>query len=165
MLSLLLAYLTLLTLAVLRRDGGQGIAAGLLFGNWLLCSAFVHWSGCDFPWVWYLTVDWLTAITLWIDRDTGWQRALIATFAVELLLHGAFAYATRDADPSVWSRSDAHLYWTQWLYWRALTTVAWAQVALVGSWIAYDAARDRSRRRRRVSSALAGHVPQAGEKA
>jgi hypothetical protein len=155
MFAALLAHLVLLTCAVVRRDGGQSISAGLLFGNWTACSLFVHFSGCDFPWIWYLTIDWLTAITLWIDKETIWQRLLIGSYGIELLVHAAFGWVTRHSDPTYWSRSDFWLYTTQTNYNDVLSVIEWAQTALVSGWIAYDAVRHWRRTDRRISSSVA----------
>lgn len=157
----LLAYMAVLTLAVLRRDGGQVKTAGLLFGNWAVNTAFVSASGCVFPWTFFLTADWLTAlgiwVVLWTTRDTHhshrWLRLLIASYAVELLAHAAYGIAA--GDDVVWSTTDAATYWQQWWYWRSLSVIAWAQITLTGFWIAYDAVLHWSRARRFVSPAAA----------
>lgn len=160
MIYFLLAYLTLLTLAVLRRDGGQVVASGLLFGNWAINCSFVYFSGCLFAWPWFITTDWLTAIILYVDRETRWQRLLVASYAIELIMHASFAMTAGDRDVGQWARTDAHLYWAEVYYRLGMNVVAYAQIALVGSWIAYDAARYWRRNRGRVSSAVAGNKPE-----
>jgi hypothetical protein len=155
------AHVMLLAIAIMRRNGGQGIAAGLLLGNWITCSAFVYFSGVDFPWIWYLTIDWLTAVIFWIDHELGWQRWLIASYGVELLLHAAFAYVTRNVDPLIWSRTSLSLYWTQRHYHDGLAIFAWAQMALVGSWIAHDLVRDYCRANGRGAFVRLGNKGQA----
>jgi hypothetical protein len=130
MLPLLLAYMTLLTFASLRRNGEQvGVSLALL-ANWLLSTAFVRSTGEDAPWLWFLTVDYLTGIVLWLMPRSRGNSLLMASYAVELLLHAAFGWSDQGG-------------WARYRYWWALYYAAWAQVALVGAWSIYDAARHR----------------------
>lgn len=108
--------------AVLRKPRMLGTAAILLV-NWGINSGVVAWTGQNYPWAWFLCVDYLSGLVLLIvaGRPTLWQAIVTASFAVECVAHGAFGL-TKETP------------WTEYYYWWTLHNVAWSQFWVATGW-------------------------------
>lgn len=151
MTPLCLALLALCTLATAMRDEAKLLGAWVLMLNWIVNTAFCWATGADFPWLMFMTIDYLSGLTLIGLGRSRWHYSVAAIYALQMICHSAFGYVAYFGIESAAKRP----------YWEALYWLAWAQVAVMFIWIGYDLARHRLGTSRRVPPAQ----PRAAEEA
>lgn len=92
--------------------------ASVLLANWVAQYVYNDWAGTFTPWVWFTVIDAVSAmVILW--RPAGrWQAVLGGSYAAQIVCH--FIYA-----------NDG---FAQHDYWQILTSIAWAQLMILGVW-------------------------------
>lgn len=130
--------------AVLRNWRMLGTAAVLLL-NWAINTTVCQWSGQNYPWPWFLSVDYLSGLVVLfvVGKPTLWQAIVTALFAIECVAHGAFGL-TRITP------------WTEYYYWYSLHYIAWSQFWIVTGWSLCDVAGRRLGRARGTPSSRPG---------
>lgn len=92
----------------------------VLLGNWIAEVAMVQISRDQFPWLFFMVADYMSALTIICMAKTRWQYAVAAIYAVQMVCHAAFGLSKQDA-------------WANYEYWYVLTYTGWAQLAaLIG---------------------------------
>ena len=124
MLPFFATLLALLLVGMIRNDGRMAGTAAVLLANWLLEVAAITMTGEQFPWMLFLTVDYLCAISILGIAYTRWQLTIVGIYAVQACCHAAYGASDGGA-------------WAQYQYWWALTYTGWAQLASMGGWIIY----------------------------
>lgn len=124
MLPFFVVLLALLLVGMIRSDGRMAGTAAVLLINWLIEVGMITLTGEQFPWMLFLTVDYLCAITIAAMASTRWQLAIVIIYAAQACCHAAYG------------ASDGGLR-AQYDYWWALTYSGWAQLASMGGWIIY----------------------------
>jgi len=92
--------------------------AVVLLGNWLSEVAMVRGSGDQFPWLFFIVADYLSAIVLICVGRNRWQIGIAVIYAAQIVCHAAFGISDQGA-------------WAKYEYWHALTYTGWAQLAVV----------------------------------
>lgn len=130
--------------AVLRNARMSGTAL-ILLGNWAINTAVCQWTGQNYPWPWFLSVDYLSGLVVLFvaGKPTLWQAIVTALFALECVAHGAFGL-TRITP------------WTEYYYWYSLHYIAWTQFWAVTGWGLCDLAGRRLGRARGAPSSRLG---------
>lgn len=97
--------------------------AAILLANWAVNTGVVSLTGENYPWAWFLCVDYLSGMVILAvaGKPTLWQAIVTALFAVECVAHGIFGVKGRTA-------------WTEYYYWYTLHYAAWSQFWVVTSW-------------------------------
>jgi hypothetical protein len=132
------ALCALLLIAVAMRQKAMAWTAFCLLANWGLNTALARLTGTQFNWLAMGVVDYVTAIAILTPPLSRWQILIVATYALELIAHAAFAF------------TDGGLR-AQIRYWWTMHYVCWGQAMIVAGWEggrAYQVARDRLRRGR-----------------
>ncbi len=117
--------LALIVSALLGGVSGNRSQAGtslIMLVNWAMCTAVVLLTHDDYPILFFIVADYLSAITLFGIRTSHWQSAIMAVYGCQLLCHAAYALSNMGSAPTYYS------YW-------AVTYMAWIQVALIAGWI------------------------------
>lgn len=147
-LYLVAGLLAALTLAFAGSRPARVAAAAVLMGNFAVntafCLAFVG-SNDPQPWPMFMVADYLSGLMLFVFAKGRLGRVLIATFAIQMIAHCAYAIMVGPR-------------WVDARYWWALYEIAWAQILITGGWIVADMARDRSRALRSEASHQYGHA-------
>lgn len=141
MLPFFATLLALLIVSLVRSDGRMAGTAAILLVNWSLEVASIQITGEQFPWMIFLTVDYLSALAILGIANNRWQAAVIAIYAAQLICHAAYALSPQGA-------------WAQHRYWWSLTYTGWAQLVILGGWIIYALAGGRLGALRGLSSRL-----------
>lgn len=129
MTSLLSALVALVILSIARRDREQIGVAFALLGNWVICALFGWLSATPWAWQALFAIDFMTAVFLVVFTDTRMPLVIIGLYLVECIAHAA----TGALGPAANNR----------IYAQVLLVVAWAQVAVVGGWLAHSSYRRR----------------------
>lgn len=124
------------------RMSGTGL---VLLANWVINTGVAQWTGQNYPWPWFLSVDYLSGLVLLIvaGRPTLWQAIVTALFAIECVAHGAFGLTRQTA-------------WTEYYYWYTLHYIAWSQFWIVTGWGICELAGRRLRHARGTPSHIVG---------
>lgn len=129
MTPLLSALVALVILSIARRDSEQVGVAFALLGNWIVCALFGWLSATPWAWQALFAIDFMTAVFLVVFTDTRMPLVIIGLYLVECIAHAA----TGALGPAANNR----------IYAQVLLVVAWAQVAVVGGWLAHSSYRHR----------------------
>lgn len=117
----------LLAVFLLSSDRRAHRVALVLAGNFLANELHYRVTGEAAAWWWFLGVDALSA-WLVLARPVGRVQVYIGfTYLVQIGVHWAYALV-----------GDTSVAYEYWLY---LTSIAWAQLALLGGWAGHDAWR------------------------
>lgn len=98
-----------------------------LLGNWAICALFGWLSATPWAWQALFAIDFMTAVLLVVITDTRPPLIIISLYLVECIAHAA----TGALGPAANNR----------IYAEVLLFVAWAQVAVVGGWLAHSSYR------------------------
>jgi hypothetical protein len=112
--------------------------AAILLGNWLAEVAMVAYSGDQFPWLFFMVADYLSALAILVTMTTRWQVMVAAIYAVQMVCHAAFGLSAQGA-------------WPRYQYWHALTYTGWAQLVVIAGGGIYALHRRYSRADRSAS--------------
>jgi len=96
----------------------------VLAGNFIANELYYRATGEAAAWWWFLFVD---AVSAWLvlARPVGRVQVYIGfTYLVQIGIHWAYALV-----------SDTSVAYEYWLY---LTSIAWAQLVLLGGWAGHD---------------------------
>lgn len=118
MLPFLITMLALLILGLALDVKWLSGTALVLLGNWLAEIAMVRGSNEQFPWLFFIVADYMSALIILCMRPNRWQIMIAAVYAVQIICHAAFGFC---------GQTQAAKYY----YWYALTYTGWAQLALV----------------------------------
>lgn len=124
MLPFFAALLALLIVAMVRSEGRMAGTAAILLANWVIEVAVIQLTGEQFPWMLFLTVDYLSALGILAMSYTRWQLAVISIYALQVICHAGYGLSDQGA-------------WASYHYWWALTYTGWGQLVAMGGWIAY----------------------------
>lgn len=106
----------------------MAVTSCMLCANWIVNTAFVHWTGENYP-VWmFLTTDYTTAFLIIflsrviVDRKPHlWQVAVCTVFVLQMICHVRVAISPNDP-------------WVGYYAYYFLSYSAWLQLAIVGVW-------------------------------
>lgn len=116
----------LLVASLMGRDACVKAAAAALLFNWVFNTALAAALGSQDQWMVMAAVDWSTAVVLVMVCGGKLRVALAATYAVQMLTHGAYG-------AHQWLNGVT--YTAQVAYWDGLFAVALGQAFIVGGWI------------------------------
>ncbi len=120
--------------------------AAVLLGNYAACWVVANYGDTAQPWLCFLLMDYVSALILLASwPPSRWQLAIAALYALQIVAHGAFALTGPDP-------------WSSYHYWHTLNVTAWAQLAVMAVWGAYELGRRGSRNRGGVSRSKARHA-------
>lgn len=145
----MLPYLaTMLALLIVTLCRGKARASGVvtvLMVNWLLQVAMIKATDEQFPWMFFLVVDYISALSVYGISNRRWGWGVIVLYVAQIVCHAAYGIAEY--------RHGTNLQAAQYHYWWALTYTGWAQLAMVGGWMVHDIVGRRFCARRSVSPA------------
>lgn len=124
MLPFALTILALFIVSAIRGDGRMTGTATILGINWLVEVGAVNLTGERFPWMLFLTVDYLSALGILGFAAGRWQAAIIGIYATQIVCHAGYGLSSEGL-------------WAQYRYYWALTYTGWAQLAVLGGWCIY----------------------------
>lgn len=124
-----LATMLALLIVALRRGKGRVVAIiAILLGNWLTQVGMVRATGEQFPWLFFIVTDYLSALLIYTAGGKRWGLAIISIYAIQIICHAAYGL----------SQSG---YFEDYCYYWALTYTGWGQLLVVGGWLGYDVVR------------------------
>ena len=118
----MISYLTGLVLIAgslaLFSRGAVERCASVIIANWVAQYVYNDWAGIFTPWVWFTLIDLLSGLVILWKPAGRWQAILGGTYAAQIVCH--FVYANGG--------------FAQHDYWQILTSIAWAQLLILGVW-------------------------------
>jgi len=96
-------------------------ALAVLF-NWMVGTAYVAWTGITDAWRFNIAIDLATALVIVFHTRSRWQIALVATYCIQIVMHGYYGLKALHGATLPWS------------YYGALTAIAWLQLLLLLGW-------------------------------
>jgi len=128
MIPFLASMLALLIVALWRGKGRAVAVIAVLLGNWLTQVAMIRVTGEQFPWLFFIVTDYLSALLIYATGARRWGLAVIFLYSLQIVCHGAYGLTQGG-------------YLTDYCYYWALTYTGWGQLLVVGGWLGHDVVR------------------------